>query len=36
MCSDIAESAQVGHLTKDGEDASEQESEHHTTHDYDG
>ena len=33
-CAHIAESAQVGHATKDGEDASEQEAEHHTT-DYD-
>ena len=33
-CADIAESVQVGHATKDGEDASEQEAEHHTT-DYD-
>ena len=36
-CADIAESAQVGHATKDGEDASEQEAaEHHTTYDGDG
>ena len=32
-CADIAESAQVGHATKDGEDALEQEAEHHATHD---
>ena len=35
-CADIAESAQVGHATKDGEDASEQEAEHHKTDEYDG
>ena len=34
-CADIAESVQVGHATKDGEDASGQEAEHHTT-DYEG
>ena len=33
-CADIAESVQVGHATKDGEDDAEQEAEHHTT-DYD-
>ena len=35
-CADIAESAQVGHATKGGEDASEQEAEHHKTDEYDG
>ena len=35
-CADMAESAQVGHATNDGEDASEQEAEHHTTYDDDG
>ena len=35
-CADIAESAQVGHVTKDGEDASEQEAEHHKTDEDDG
>ena len=35
-CADIAESAQVGHATKDGENASEQEAEHHKTDEYDG
>ena len=35
-CADIAESAQVGHVTKDGEDASEQEAEHHKTYADDG
>ena len=35
-CADIAESAQVGHATKDGEYASEQEAEHHTIYDDDG
>ena len=35
-CADIAESVQVGHATKDGEDASGQEAEHHTTDDDDG
>ena len=33
---DIAESAQVGHVTKDGEDASKPEAEHHKTDEYDG
>ena len=36
ICADIAESAQVGHVTKDEEDASEQEAEHHTTDEDDG
>ena len=35
-CGDMAESAQVGHATKDGKDASEQEAEHHPTYDDDG
>ena len=35
-CADIAESVQVGHATKDGEDASGQEAEHHTTDYEDG
>ena len=35
-CADIAESAQVGHVTKDGEDASAQEAEHHKTDEDDG
>ena len=35
MCADIAESAQVGHVTKDREDASEQEAERYTTGDDD-
>ena len=34
-CADIAENVQVGHATKDGEDASEQEAEHHTITLYD-
>ena len=35
-CADIAESAQVDHVTKDGENASEQEAEHHKTDEDDG
>ena len=35
-CADIAESAQVGHVTKDGEDAFEQEAEHEKTDEEDG
>ena len=32
-CADIAESVQVGHATKDVEDYSEQEAEHHAAYD---
>ena len=35
-CADIAENAQVGHVTKDIEDATKKEAEHHTTDDDDG
>ena len=35
-CADIAESAQVGNVTKNGEDASEQEADHHKTDEDDG